>query len=180
MAGISPDPNAPLFIILNAKSGHNDTAETKKIILAVLAETDRTHHIVVVENPAQLRDTAKRMVAQAQSCGGAKVVAGGDGAINTVAQAVLPSGCPLGVLPQGTFNYFCRAHGIPEDTEQAMRTLLNAQPHPVQAGLVNDQVFLVNASLGLYPKLLENREAYKRQFGRSRLVAFVSAILTLV
>ena len=50
---------------------------------------------------------------------------------------------------------------------------------PVQAGLVNDKVFFVNASLGLYPQLLEDREAYKRRFGRSRLVATWSAIVTL-
>ncbi len=174
------NPKSPLFIILNAKSGHNNVAETQKIILNILSDTDRTHHIIVVDNPAQLPDIAQRTVEQAQACGGTIVVAGGDGAINTVVQAVLPSGCPFGVLPQGTYNYFCRAHGIPEDIEQAMRTLLSAQPHPVQAGLVNDHVFLVNASLGLYPKLLENREAYQHQFGRSRLVAFISAILTLV
>lgn len=41
-------------------------------------------------------------------------------------------------------------------------------------------MFLVNASFGLYPKLLEDREIYKRQFGRSRLIALWSAALTLL
>jgi diacylglycerol kinase family enzyme len=45
---------------------------------------------------------------------------------------------------------------------------------------VNDRVFLVNASLGLYPELLEDREAYKARFGRSRWVAFVAACSTLL
>jgi diacylglycerol kinase family enzyme len=180
LSGAACDAVAPLFIILNAKSGHNDTATTQKIIEDVLAQAGRKYYITVVDDPAQLREIARRSVEQAQACGGVIVVAGGDGAINTVAQAVLGSGCPFGVLPQGTFNYFCRTHGIPEDTEQATRILLSARAHPVQVGLINDRVFLVSASLGLYRKLIENREAYKKQFGRTRLVAFVSAILTVI
>ena len=97
-----------------------------------------------------------------------------------MAQAVLGSGCAFGVLPQGTFNYFGREHGIPSDTAEATRLLLTARPQPVQVGLVNERVFLVNASLGLYPQLLEDREAWKRQFGRSRLVAFGAGLATLL
>jgi diacylglycerol kinase family enzyme len=50
----------------------------------------------------------------------------------------------------------------------------------VQVGVVNDRLFLVNASLGLYPELLQDREAYKARFGRSRLVAFGAALVTLL
>ena len=97
------------------------------------------------------------------------VAAGGDGTINAVAQAALGSGCAFGVLPQGTFNYFSRTHGIPPDTAEALQVLLNESPRAVQVGLVNDRVFLVNASLGLYAKLLEDREAFKAQYGRRSL-----------
>lgn len=50
----------------------------------------------------------------------------------------------------------------------------------MQVAGVNERVFLVNASLGLYPDLLEDREAYKARFGRSRWVAFVAACATLL
>ena len=100
--------------------------------------------------------------------------------MNAVAQAVLGSGCAFGVLPQGTFNYFGRTHGIPQDTALAMQLLLHAPVQPVQVGLVNDRVFLVNASVGLYPRLLEEREGWKRRFGRSRLVAFGAGATTLL
>lgn len=53
-------------------------------------------------------------------------------------------------------------------------------PMPVQVGTINDRVFLVNASLGVYPELQQNREAYKARFGRSRWVAFVAACATLL
>ena len=50
----------------------------------------------------------------------------------------------------------------------------------MQVGLLNDRPFLVNASLGLYPQLLEDREAFKQKFGRSRLVALWSGLVTLM
>jgi diacylglycerol kinase family enzyme len=86
----------------------------------------------------------------------------------------------MGVMPYGTFNYFARTHGIPTDPATAAAMLMDARPRPVQVGAINDRVFLVNASLGVYPELLRDREAYKARFGRSRGVAFVAAFATLL
>jgi diacylglycerol kinase family enzyme len=58
--------------------------------------------------------------------------------------------------------------------------LLGARAFAVQVGRVNDRVFLVNASLGLYPQLLEEREAAKARMGRSRWVAFGAALHSLL
>ena len=173
-------PAMPFFIILNAASGHREAGDTRSIITRMMREAGREHHVRLVENPRDLADIARAVVAEANQVGGAVVVAGGDGTINTVANAVLDSACPLGVLPSGTFNYFGRTHAIPEGTEDAVRMLLNASPQPVQVGLVNGRLFLVNASLGLYPKLLEDREAWKQQYGRSRLVALWAALVSVV
>jgi diacylglycerol kinase family enzyme len=85
----------------------------------------------------------------------------------------------FGVLPAGTFNYFGRSYGIPTDIAEATRTLIAAVERPVQVGLVNGRVFLVNASVGLYPELLEDREAFKKRFGRTRFVAMCAGLATL-
>lgn len=173
-------PAMPFFIILNAASGNREAGDTQAIISRVMREAGREYHLRLVENAGDLADIARNAVAQANQVGGAVVVAGGDGTINTVANAVMASACPLGVLPSGTFNYFGRTHGIPENTQDAVQMLLTASPQPVQVGLVNERMFLVNASLGLYPKLLEDREAWKQQMGRSRLVALWSALVSMV
>lgn len=172
-------PDSPLYIVLNPGSGRDDVQTTRAIISAVLSAAGRAHELLLIEHGASVPQVAARAVQMARTRGGAVVAAGGDGTISAVAQAVLPTGLPFGVLPQGTFNYFSRTHGIPVDTEQATRALLRAQLQPVQVGQVNDQVFLVNASLGLYPQLLQDREAYKRRYGRSRLVAAWAALITL-
>ena len=172
--------DAPFVIVLNVGSGRGDSDAARTAIERVLSEAGRRWRLHAVEHPDRLRPTAARAVAEARELGGVVGAAGGDGTINAVAQAALGSGCPFGVLPQGTFNYFSRSHGIPSDTVEATRLLLSARPQPVQVGLVNDRVFLVNASLGLYPQLLEDREAWKQQFGRSRLVALGAGLATLL
>lgn len=172
--------SAPLHVVINSGSGSQKADATQALIAGVLAEGARAHRFYRVDDPARITQAAREAVAAARAEGGIVVASGGDGTINSVAQCVLGSGCAFGVLPQGTFNYFSRAHGIPADTAAAARVLLTGRPRPVQVGLVNDRVFLVNASLGLYPRLLQDREAFKRQFGRSRLVAFGAGLVTLL
>lgn len=171
-----PRPDAPFFIVLNAGSGHSETDVRRSTIEEVLAANGRACHLELVDDPARLESIAGDMAARALASGGILVAAGGDGTINTVAHQAVLAGCTFGVLPQGTFNYFGRTHGIPEDLTEAVYALLRARVRPVQVGLLNNKIFLVNASVGLYPKLLEEREHDKRQYGRSRVVAFFSAI----
>ena len=169
-----------LFIVFNIGSGHGDATAAHAAIETACAEAGRELHLMVVDDPKRTTELAREAVRRAQQAGGVVVAAGGDGTINAVAQATLGSGCTFGVLPQGTFNYFSRTHGIPAQIAAAMQVLLNEVAQPVQVGLVNDRVFLVNASLGLYPKLLEDREAWKKKFGRSRLVATGAGLMTLL
>ncbi len=170
----------PFFIVFNVGSGHGDAAEARAAIDGACAEAGRELHVLVVEDPQRIGDLAREAVKRAQQANGIVVAAGGDGTINAVAHATLGSGCAFGVLPQGTFNYFSRTHGIPADTAAAMQMLLHETAQPAQVGLVNGRLFLVNASLGLYPKLLEDREAWKKKFGRNRLVAFGAGLMTLL
>lgn len=178
MQSIKPDPQATFFIVLNAGSGSSETDERRSVIEEVLTKAGRGFELTLVDDPEDIADIAARTASKARAAGGILVAAGGDGTINAVAREAVAQGCLFGVLPQGTFNYFGRTHHIPEDLGDAVRALLDARVQPVQVGVVNDRIFLVNASIGLYPRLLEEREIDKKQFGRSRLVAFLSGLKT--
>jgi diacylglycerol kinase family enzyme len=173
------DPAAPLQFIINAAAGSSDADTRREVIETALSEGGRRGELHFCR-PAELEGVAQQMAARALAEQTVVVAVGGDGTINTVAQAAHAAGCAMGVLPQGTFNYFARTHGIPADPADAMRTLLVSSPCPVQVAGINERVFLVNASLGLYPELLEDREAYKARFGRSRWVALWAAAITLL
>ena len=170
----------PIFVVFNVGSGNRDAEEEKACISRILREGGREFEFLQSDGDESIDKLAERAVTQAQARQGVVVAAGGDGTINAVANAVLGSGCPFGVLPQGTFNYFGRDNAISEDSGKATQVLLGGRISPVQAGRVNDRLFLVNASVGLYPQILEDRETWKQQLGRSRIVAFFSGMATLL
>lgn len=175
---LAPDP--PLFIVFNPGSGRGDAEEVRTTVEAACRDHGRACHWFLVGGQARPPALAAQAVAAARAAGGIVVAAGGDGTLNAVANVALPAGCAFGVLPQGTFNYFGRDHGIPTDTAEAIAALLAGRPRAEQAGLVNDRLFLVNASLGLYARALADREAAKARFGRSRVVAAFAALGTLL
>lgn len=173
------DPVSPLQFVINAAAGSSDAESKREVIEAALRAGGRRGDLLF-SRPAELPRVAQMAATQAITTRTAVVAVGGDGTLNTVAQAAHAAGCAMGVVPQGTFNYFARTHGIPTEPSAAARLLLDARPLPVQVAAINDRVFLVNASLGIYPELLQDREAYKARFGRSRWVAFVAACATLL
>lgn len=170
----------PMFIVLNVGSGNHDAAVRTATLHKVLEEAGQSHEILTVDRAQQLPEVTRRAVTLAQRLHGVVVAAGGDGTISAVAREVLPSGRPFGVLPHGTFNYFSRAHDIPSDLTEAARALLHATLRPVQIGVVNRQVFLVNACLGLYAQVFEEREFYKKRLGRGRFIALATTVITLL
>lgn len=173
-------PDAPFFIVFNIGSGHGDPKAAKKAIAEAMRGAGRDYELLEVQDPEQLPEIAKRAVQLAVERDGIAVAAGGDGTINTVASAVLESQQPFGVLPQGTFNYFGRANGLSQNIEESVQTLLHGRIQPAQVGLINGRVFLVNASIGLYPRILEDREVFKKRYGRHRIVALWSAASTVM
>jgi diacylglycerol kinase family enzyme len=172
------DLRAPLHFLINGASGRAAAQAKLELIEAALGRAGREGVIQFV-TPQTLDDEAAQAARAAVVDRGAIVAVGGDGTINAVAQAAHRFNCPLGVVAQGTFNYFARTHQLPTEPDEAADALFNAMPVPVQVGSVNDRRFLVNASLGLYPELLEDREAWKLRFGRSRLVALAAALATI-
>lgn len=173
------EAGAELFIVLNMASGKDEKGEVRKAIESELMFAARPYRFVPVE-PGQIVQACQQAARLAGESGGILVAVGGDGTINGAAQAALLQGCPLGVIAQGTFNLFAREHGLPLDVAEATRALLQSRPEPVQVGIVNERVFLVNASVGLYPKLLADREQAKDKLGRRRWIAAASGLVSLL
>jgi diacylglycerol kinase family enzyme len=173
------DPASTLRFVINAAAGAVDVDAKRTVIESALAEHGRQGELLVCR-PTDLPRVASEAASAAAASGSAVIAVGGDGSLNTVAHACHAAGCAMGVIPYGTFNYFARTHGIPTEPAAAARLLLRARPVPVQVAAINQRLFLVNASLGIYPELLQDREAFKARFGRSRWVALVAACTTLL
>lgn len=119
---------------------------------------------------------------------GVLVAAGGDGTLNAVAQRLWQAqqqhptlkAVKLGVIPLGTFNYVARALQIPLDPQQAAAVVVNGRGQSIHVGCVNQYIYLNNASIGLYPHLIQQRERDNRRFGRYRWVAAWSGLTVLL
>ena len=121
------DTDAPLLFLINAAAGSNDADKKREIIEAALHAGGRRGELRFCR-PSELAAVAHEAAAQAATTRTAVVAVGGDGTLNTVAQAAHAVGCAMGVVPQGTFNYFARTHGIAADPADAVRELLASTP----------------------------------------------------
>lgn len=176
-----PRRSPPAIVLLNLAAGSTSASvEVREQIAAALASVDGRTRLVELGPGQSLRETVERIADEAAASGATVVAAGGDGTISTVASACFLHGVPLGVVPLGTFNFFAREFRLPEDPAQAVRAALTGRPVPVDVGFVNARMFVNNASFGVYPRLIRERESTKARLGRKRWVAALAAFATLL
>jgi diacylglycerol kinase family enzyme len=166
--------------VLNVAAGEHPGPPVRTTIESVLLAAGRRFEVFDSDEAGGVATATRRAVELACATDGAVVAAGGDGTLSAVAQAALAADRPFGAIALGTFNYFARDQGLPLEPEAATQAVLSPALRPVQVGLVNGKPFLVNASLGLYPQLLEDREQVKARFGRRRAIALLAALGTIV
>ncbi len=108
------------------------------------------------------------------------VVGGGDGTLSTAAQLLMDTPIALAVLGLGTRNHFARDLGVPLEPVAAIGLLDRMQVHAVDLGEVNGHVFINNAALGPYPRLVAERERTMRARGWHKWQANIAAMLILL
>ena len=171
---LSPRPRK-VTIVANPKSGRN--SRDRAAVEAALKVFGPEAELRRIEDP---EDIGKTVEAACRDGAEVIVAAGGDGTAVAVAGAMLGRPQAMAVLPLGTFNYFARGLGFDEDPVEAARQIAAGEPHAISVGVVNGQVFLNNASLGIYPSILRAREAVYSRWGRWRLAAHWSVIRTFL
>ncbi len=165
-------------LVMNAGSGNDDKAAARDLIVQKLGAAGITVKVAEISgaNIVQVCDTAAK---DARMDGSVVVAAGGDGTVNCVAAACIKYDVPMGVIPMGTYNYFARDLGIAPDIASAIGVLTTGQLATTSVGLLQDRIFVNNASFGTYARVVKNREMDKKKFGRYRIVALLSDIRSL-
>jgi len=158
--------------VVNVGSGEQKQHEIAEILRTVFSGQDAALQVRFAKHPRDIFIETRRAV----DAGRRLVLAcGGDGTISAVASVLAGTETLLGVLPSGTFNFFARLLRVPLDLEGAARTLFDGEVEEVSLGEVNGRVFVNNASIGLYPSLLREREELYSRWGRSQFAAYVAA-----
>ncbi|NEX19498.1 hypothetical protein G3480_04070 [Thiorhodococcus mannitoliphagus] len=89
-------------------------------------------------------------------------VAGGDGTLLSVVEALDGHRVPIGIIPRGTMNWMAKDLGIPLDLEDAVTALLDARVQTVDIGCVNGESFLCACMVGVGPLVARWRERERR------------------
>jgi YegS/Rv2252/BmrU family lipid kinase len=165
-----------MTVIMNVRSGKQRAGALEGAVRKGLARRGVSADVILCRTGAEMMDAARSAAARAASTVAA---AGGDGTISGVAQALAGSDSSLGVIPLGTFNYFARSLGIPDDLDGALDVLAAGCGRPWPIGEVNGRVFVNNASIGVYPAILKEREDIYSRWGRSRVAACWSVLTSL-
>jgi diacylglycerol kinase family enzyme len=151
-------------LIVNARSG-GDRPSAEDVRAAAVARGLQVHLFQPGEDPYELATRA-----EADALG----VAGGDGSLAPVAKAALERGLPFVCVPFGTRNHFARDLGLDrDDAIAALDAYEGGRERMIDIARVNERPFLNNVSLGMYARLVHQRERHRR---RRRALARVRAL----
>jgi diacylglycerol kinase family enzyme len=164
-------PPASIAVLVNARAG---TAAGHPRIVEELGELFRAagHEAEIIgltdgDDPVEV---ARQVSARASVV----VAGGGDGTVSAVAAGLIDSSAALGVLPLGTLNHFARDLQMPRDVAAAVAVIAAGEIARVDVGVVNDHLFVNNSSIGIYPNIVDAREALRRE-GHRKWIAMIIA-----
>jgi YegS/Rv2252/BmrU family lipid kinase len=168
-----------VFVVLNPKSGSCDRGEARGALerhFSVVGVACRVHE---TGHDDRLIDLVRDAVR-----GGCDLVvaAGGDGTVSAVADGLIGTETPLGIVPLGTANVLARELGIPVDLEGACQLL--AGDHAltkIDAMELGGKYYFTQVGVGIDAMMIrDTTREHKRRFGRvaylwtavTRLVGF--------
>ena len=126
---------------------------------------------------AKLEETARGAKAEGFD---AVIAGGGDGTLNTIANALAGGPVAFGVLPLGTHNHFAKELGVPLDLDAAVAALARGTTDDLDVGEVNGRVFLNFSGLGLHPMVVKHRDAQRDVLGRKKFFAMFVALFSVL
>jgi YegS/Rv2252/BmrU family lipid kinase len=151
-------PYPRIHVVINPASGPN------RPILNTLNDVFRKYgvdwDVSITKRYGDATRQAKDAVAR-----GVDLVAGygGDGTQHELANAVIGTATPMGILPGGTGNGFAREIGIPKDLREAVELLCTSENvRNVDAARVGDEYFIQRLYAGVPPESQTSRDLKER------------------
>jgi diacylglycerol kinase (ATP) len=152
-------------LIYNARAGAATKASNERLreVIQLLRDVSIFADTAQVEEADEVTTAAARAV----RAGYPLVIAcGGDGTVESAANAMVVRPTVLGILPFGTRNNVARSLGIPTKLNEAARLLRTGKTHKIGAGLaiVGDRRrwFLESFAVGLFSALYPHADAIQK------------------
>jgi diacylglycerol kinase family enzyme len=163
------------IVLLNQGAGASTSQRTQETH-QLIAQCFKNSGIDVTLQPVTGDQLAEVARTAATSGVDAVIAGGGDGTISTVAGALVGKELPLGILPLGTLNHFAKDLGIPLTIPEAVAVIAAGHQVRLDVAQVNERVFINNSSLGIYPRVVLDRDQQQNRFGWSKWPAMTIAL----
>jgi len=147
-------PYKRIHVVINPASGKGEPM--LKYLADVCKQYDVEWDISVTKKFGDATQQAKDALAR-----GVDLVVGhgGDGTQHEIANAVMGTGKPMGILPGGTGNGFATEMGIPKDYRKAVEVLCtNNRVRPIDVMQIGDQYCIQRVYAGIEPEQQVTRE----------------------
>lgn len=168
--------NKKTAIILNAAAGTQETEPLLQQIKEICREFSMDVTFFLVHSGADIQQVTKKVLGEEYAV---IVAAGGDGTISAVAKELTDKPVILGIIPLGTRNHFAKDVRIPLNLKEAISVLSHGEVMTIDTASVNDQFFINNSSIGLYPKIVKHRDIFQKE-GFYKWIALIWAFLLVV
>ena len=149
-------------LIYNPVSGQNDPEQDLATIKSIL-EPEFDLDVQFTTEEVNGGELARRAVINKVE---AVIASGGDGTVSAVAEALIQSDIPLGIIARGTANAFANALEIPDTIEAACQVIVDGGTQTVDAGICNGKPMILLAGIGFEAETVEDADRQtKNRFG---------------
>ena len=145
--------------IVNPVAGNGKTIKIMDKVDEYLNHKQIPFEVVYTKEPGHATKLAAKLAGGEDSC--AVVAVGGDGTVAEVAEGLLGTGCPLGIVPAGTGNDYRRSLDIPDDTINALDVILQDRRRKVDTVNINGRTFLNIVTVGFDVEVVKRAAKYK-------------------
>lgn len=144
-----------LLFIINPGSGSHDL-NLKEVISSHFSSKDVLIELFELPKDCSLEKIKEKIDKEKAD----RVVAvGGDGTLKLVAECLLNTNIPIGIIPAGSANGMAKELGIPTDIELALDLVVSGEPHKIHAVKLNDQLCIHLSDLGFNAYLVKKFDA---------------------
>ena len=146
---------ANVLLVVNPIAGDTDKGDVIRQVESYT--TQRDMHLEVYQTTGQ--DDKKRITEILNSFSAHRVlIAGGDGSIKLLAEAMGDRTIPVGILPTGSANGLARNLTLPQNVGQALDVAMGDRLADIDAICVNEYLCLHVSDLGLNAELIQHYE----------------------
>ncbi|MFL5807401.1 MAG: diacylglycerol/lipid kinase family protein [Roseiflexaceae bacterium] len=155
-----------IFVVLNPMAGSSTAEDVRQALDRHFAARAWQQEIYETTGREQVADVVRNALKHNYDM---VVAAGGDGTVSDVAEALVHTDIPLGILPVGTANVLARELGIPIDLDGACELIVGEHmATSIDAMQVGDHYFMLHIGVGIDSLTMrDTARAAKRRFGRA-------------